>query len=184
MLNLQLDISSHAEAHPMGGPARVPGSRQRRRARAAIAAVLTVVALGSLCGCGASGATKRTIITSSEVPSYAAAPFTHQQQLIERGAHLFLTDGCSACHAISGKQELGPSFARLAGNYVRLTDGHRVLVSERFLREALLDPHATEVKGYPLQPMLTAVARLHLQLHRADVDALAAFIEQIGPEGA
>jgi hypothetical protein len=31
--------------------------------------------------------------------------------------------------------------------------------------------------------MLAALARLHFAEHRADVTALAAFIEQIGPEG-
>jgi mono/diheme cytochrome c family protein len=137
------------------------------------------MAAWSLCGCA--GAAKRRSSTS-EVPSYVSAPFTHEQLLVERGAHLFVSDGCSACHAISGKSAEGPSFGELAGNHVTLDGGARVLVDERFLRRALLDPRATELRGYPPAAMIAAVRRLHLRLHPADVTAIAAFIEQIGPE--
>ncbi len=117
----------------------------------------------------------------SEDP-YVAAPFTPQQELVERGARLFVSAGCSSCHAISGKPGIGPSFGSFAGYRVTLTDGRRVLVDEAFLREALRDPRATAVAGYPLAPMLAAVAGLQPRRHGADVAALAAFIEQIGPE--
>ena len=63
-----------------------------------------------------------------------------------------------------------------------LTDGHRVLVDEHFLREALLDPRNTQIKGYDPAPMLTAIERLHLSGQPEQIAALAAFIEQIGPE--
>jgi hypothetical protein len=38
------------------------------------------------------------------------------------------------------------------------------------------------VRGYAPAPMIAAVERLKLAAHREDVAALAAFIEQIGPE--
>ena len=117
------------------------------------------------------------------MPSYAAAPFTHQQQLVERGARLYVSDGCSACHSVGSRRgSLGPSFAVLAGNRVTLAGGRRVLVDERFLHEALVDPARVEVRGYAPAPMLAAVRRLGLAHDPAAVAALAAFIEQIGPE--
>jgi cytochrome c oxidase subunit II len=115
--------------------------------------------------------------------SYASAPFTHQERLVERGARLYVSDGCSACHSIGARHgTLGPSFAVLAGNSVTLRDGRRVLVDERFLHAALADPASAEVRGYAPAPMLAAIRRLRLARDPAAIAALAAFIEQIGPE--
>ena len=57
-----------------------------------------------------------------------------------------------------------------------------MLVDERFLRRALLAPGQFRLKGYPLAPMLKAIRRLHLNPHPGQLDALVAFIEQVGPE--
>lgn len=135
-----------------------------------------------LCGCGAAGGGAGANASATSVPSYVTAPFTHQERLVQQGAGLFVADGCSACHSIAGRAGLGPSFAKFAGSRVVLTDGRGELVDEAFLRRALLEPRATALRGYPPAPMLAAVARLHLAEHRADVTALAAFLEQIGPE--
>jgi cytochrome c551/c552 len=143
-------------------------------------ALLACVAASLLCGCGSSAGGARA--GSGSVPAYVTAPFTHQEQLVQQGAGLFVADGCSACHSIAGRAGLGPSFARFAGSRVALTSGRRVLVDEAFLRRALLEPASAALAGYPPAPMLAAVARLHFARHRADVTALAAFIEQIGPE--
>jgi cytochrome c551/c552 len=149
-----------------------------RLTRAPLACATALLLCG--CGAGAGGAGART--SAGPVPSYVIAPFTHQERLVQRGAGLFLADGCSACHAIAGRAGLGPSFARFAGSRVTLAGGRRALVDEALLRRALLEPASVALKGYPLAPMLAAVARLRFAAHRADVNALAAFIEQIGPE--
>jgi hypothetical protein len=57
-----------------------------------------------------------------------------------------------------------------------------VLVDERFVREGLLRPRANELAGYDPAPMLAALSRLHLDRQPRQVQALAAFIEQVGPE--
>jgi cytochrome c oxidase subunit 2 len=116
------------------------------------------------------------------VPRYVSEPFTHEQQLIEQGARLVIADGCSACHLNASKRSIAPSFASFAGHRVTLRDGRSVLVDEQFLREALLDPSRTLIRGYDPAPMLAALARLHLSSEPQQVAALAAFIEQIGPE--
>jgi len=115
------------------------------------------------------------------VPGYVTEPFTPQEQRVERGARLIVTDGCSSCH-LHAAAGVAPSFQSFAGHRVTLVDGRHVLVDERFLREGLLRPRAAEIRGYDPGPMLAALARLHLARHPEDVAALSAFIEQIGPE--
>jgi hypothetical protein len=134
-----------------------------------------------LAGCGAA-ATPTTSSHAASVPSYVTEPFTHQQQLVEQGARLVIVDGCSACHLALSKPGVGPSFASFAGHRVTLANGHTVVVDEHFLRTGLTHPRGALLKGYDPAPMLAALARLHLDSEPQQVAALAAFIEQIGPE--
>jgi len=135
-----------------------------------------------LAGCGASGAPSTPSAGRSSVPAYVTEPFTHEQQLIEQGARLVIVDGCSACHLIAARHGIAPSFSSFAGHRVTLSDGRSVLVDEQFMREGLVHPARAELKGYDPAPMLAAVKRLQLGAKPAQVAALAAFIEQIGPE--
>jgi hypothetical protein len=133
-----------------------------------------------LTGCGASA--PRASSGAASVPSYVTEPFTHQQQLVEQGARLIIVDGCSACHLALGKPGVGPSFATFAGHRVTLANGRSVVVDEHFLRDGLTHPERALLKGYDPAPMIAAVARLGLATKPQQVAALAAFIEQIGPE--
>jgi hypothetical protein len=116
------------------------------------------------------------------VPAYVLEPFTHQQQLVTQGAHLVVADGCSACHLPGANPRFGPSFTSFAGHRVKLTNGRRVIIDERFLHRALLDPSYPQIAGYDPVPMLRALRRLHLNTKPQQVVALTAFIEQVGPE--
>jgi cytochrome c5 len=144
--------------------------------------VLAASLLGAalISGCGSSA--KRTAPVAESVPAYVAAPPTHQQQLVIQGAHLVVADGCSACHQLAAGRHSAPSFTRLAGHRVELADGRHVLVDEAFLRASLTDPSANALKGYDAALMVAATSRLHLSRHPRQVKALAAFIEEIGPE--
>jgi Cytochrome c len=135
-----------------------------------------------LAGCGSSQETSNTGSPASTEPSYASEPSTHQRQLIEQGARLVVTDGCTACHLAPAGRGIAPSFANLAGHRVTLTDGRRVLVDERFLREALRDPSRTQIEGYAPGVMRRAITHLHLASDPRQVAALAAFIEQTASE--
>jgi cytochrome c551/c552 len=135
-----------------------------------------------LAGCGASTDGGTQSATTASVPAYVTEPFTHEQKLIEQGARLVVADGCSSCHLMSDRRSLGPSFSSFAGHRVALTDGRKVLVDERFLRRGLLHPRSELLEGYDPAPMLAALARLHLAEEPHQVAALAAFIEQVGPE--
>jgi hypothetical protein len=158
-----------------------PVSAPARRAASALLACATLLLLS---GCGSSGKPSARVARQASVPKYVTEPFTHVQQLVEQGAHLVIADGCSACHLMRSTRSTGPSFLRFAGYRVRLTDGRSLVVDERFLRDGLLDPRANELAGYDAAPMLAALARLHLREHPAQLPALIAFIEQVGPEPA
>lgn len=146
------------------------------------ALLTTAMLLLSLTGCGTSGHTSSQGSLASTEPSYVSEPFTHQQQLIQQGAHLVVADGCSASHLTPAGRRIAPSFANLAGHRVTLTDGRRVLVDEHFLREALRNPENAQIKGYDPALMRRAIRHLRLASHPQQVAALAALIEQIGPE--
>jgi hypothetical protein len=158
--------------------ARRVAARVRPPAGVAIVATLAC----SLCGCGAGAAPSATGTRSDPVPAYVTEPFTHEQRLVEQGAPLIVADGCAACHLLASTRKLAPSFSSFAGHRVRLADGRSVLVDERFVREGLLHPRANELAGYDPAPMLAALSRLHLDRQPRQVQALAAFIEQVGPE--
>ena len=144
----------------------------------ALAAVLAVV----LAGCGNSGTANPPSASSASVPSYVTEPFTPEQHLIEKGAHLVVADGCAACHLTLSKPSIAPNFSSFAGHHVTLSDGRSVLVDEHFLREGLLHPDNYILKGYNPRPMLAALRRLKLNSQPQQIAALAAFIEQVGPE--
>jgi hypothetical protein len=159
-------------------PAPTCGARPRPHRALSVGALLACTL--ALFGCSSSS-TPVSAHTPS-VPAYVTEPFTPEQKLIEQGAPLMVADGCSACHLDGAARSGAPSFSSFAGHRVKLVDGRTVLVDERFLREGLRDPRANELRGYDPAPMLAALARLHLHGHPGQVAALAAFIEQIGPE--
>jgi hypothetical protein len=147
--------------------------------------VLAGVAAFLLVGCGTSPRSRgATVSTGATLPAYVSEPVTPKQRLIGQGGRLIVVDGCAACHLTAAGRGIAPSFDEFAGHRITLADGRRVLVDERFLREALLDPGVSPVKGYDPQPMVAALRRLHLSDKPAQVAALAAFIEEIGPENA
>jgi hypothetical protein len=147
-----------------------------------LASALALASASVLVGCGASGPSSGAGSSTASEPAYVTAPFTHEQLLVEQGARLAVVDGCTACHLVGKTQSIGPDFAGFAGHMVTLAEGRRVLVDEHFLRAGLLHPEQAELKGYDPAPMLAAVRRLHLSGEPGQVAALAAFIEQIGPE--
>jgi hypothetical protein len=166
--------------HPRdAGP---PPDRRRSVTAVGPATLLAAAALVLLAGCGAGGGRGSKTTSDASAPSYVIKPFTQEQRLVEQGARLIVADGCSACHLPGNGRKPAPSFTSFAGHRLTLADGRRVLVDERFLREGLLNPARNEIKGFDPAPMLQALTRLHLAKHPQQLAALAAFIEQVGPE--
>jgi len=72
-----------------------------------------------------------------------------QLSLHERGERIVGRTGCLNCHAVSGKEKIGPNFHGVYGSTVPLSDGTSVKADEEYLRESIVDPGAKVVKGYP-----------------------------------
>jgi cytochrome c oxidase subunit 2 len=70
----------------------------------------------------------------------------------ERGREIARSNGCSGCHGSAGQGAVGPPFAGLYGSQVELDDGTTVAADAAYLTEAIRDPDATRVAGYPAMP--------------------------------
>jgi hypothetical protein len=157
---------------------------RRTRALTPILAAACCAALGTGCG----SATTRTAGVSApaqdagHTPAPPSTPLSSHEKLIAEGAPLATKDGCSTCHMLSAGARLGPSFYNFAGHDVKLADGQAVLVDEAFVEHALEDPGSEPISGYNPRLMWRTLERLHVHLTHRQIEALAAFVEQIGPE--
>ncbi|MBE0569666.1 MAG: cytochrome c oxidase subunit II [Deltaproteobacteria bacterium] len=72
-----------------------------------------------------------------------------REPLHKRGERVVKGAGCLNCHAVEGKEKIGPNFRGVYGSTVPLADGTSVKADEEYLRESIVDPGAKVVKGYP-----------------------------------
>ena len=80
---------------------------------------------------------------------------------------------CATCHSLDGKIGTGPTWKNMYGHEVELTDGRKVMVDENFIRESILIPGKTIVKGFgPNMPSFQG------QLKPMEMDALVMFIKR------
>ena len=131
---------------------------------------------------GARSATPTTPSKPQPAPTTTQAATTPAStvpaaQLAVRGKQLYTSDGCAACHSLSGSAGAGPTFKGLAGSTVTLTDGSTVTADDAYLSRSITDPDAQIVKGYNAGIMSAAVAGYGLPGKPADVQSLVAFIK-------
>jgi cytochrome c2 len=105
------------------------------------------------------------------------APTVPTAQLVARGKQLYTSDGCSACHSLSGSAGAGPTFKGLAGSTVTLSDGSTVTADDAYLSRSITQPDAQIVKGYQPGIMSAAIASHGLPGKPANVQSLVAFIK-------
>jgi len=97
-----------------------------------------------------------------------------EEPLHERGERVVKAAGCLNCHAVDGKEKIGPNFRGLHGSKVPLEGGTSVTADEEFLRESIVEPGAKVVKGYPnVMPTYKAT------LSKEDIDAVAAYLKTL-----
>lgn len=113
--------------------------------------------------------------TTQAAPS--TAPTVPAAQAVVRGKKLYTSDGCSACHSLSGSAGAGPTLKGLAGSTVALTDGSTATADDLYLSRSLTEPDAQVVKGYQPGIMSAAIAGYGLSGKPADVQSLVAFIK-------
>lgn len=69
-----------------------------------------------------------------------------------KGAVLYKSKGCVACHTTDGTPLVGPSFKGIFGRSESVVTGgaeRTVVVDEAYLKKSMLDPAADVVKGFP-----------------------------------
>jgi len=77
---------------------------------------------------------------------------TSGMSLAQNGERLFASMGCNACHSGNAAAR-GPSLAGVYGSKLQLTDGSQVLVTDAYLRDAILSPSQHITAGYaPIMP--------------------------------
>lgn len=91
------------------------------------------------------------------------------------GQKLFTDLGCHTCHLPDGTGR-GPALAGLLGATVTLADGRQVQVDEAYLREAIVNPGAKLLKGYP--PIMPAYQGL---ISEEGLQQLLAYITSLSP---
>ncbi len=68
---------------------------------------------------------------------------------VARGERLAKNNGCLGCHSLDGSPLVGPTWKGMAGSTHELVDGSSVTVDEAYLIQAILEPNAAVVKGFP-----------------------------------
>lgn len=108
---------------------------------------------------------------------YNAAPAAASKTGQPKGAELFQTKGCSACHSIDGTAKVGPSLLGVFGHEMTVVTAGKereVMADEAYLRKSLLDPNADVVKGFPgIMPSQKGV------LTDAEIDALVEYLKTL-----
>jgi cytochrome c oxidase subunit 2 len=97
--------------------------------------------------------------------------------LAEQGKELVSRSGCLGCHAVEGKEKVGPSFGGVFGRKTLFEDGTSLIADEEYLRESIYDPKARIVKGYPaVMPTYKGT------LSPDDVTAVIAYLKSLSGE--
>jgi cytochrome c2 len=92
-----------------------------------------------------------------------------------KGAQLYASLGCQACHTINGAKSTGPTFNGLFGSPVKLANGQTVTANEAYLLESILDPDKQIVAGYS-PGIMSATIKPH-SVSMANAKALVQFIK-------
>jgi len=121
-------------------------------------------------------ATSTAPATTTSKPA-TLGPVQVTPALVARGKTLYMSDGCSSCHSLSGTPGAGPSFKGLAGGTSTLATGQTVTADDAYLERSIADPDAQVVKGYHAGIMGPAIAGFGLGAKPDDIRALVAFIK-------
>jgi mono/diheme cytochrome c family protein len=122
-------------------------------------------------------ASPTTPSTPTTTTGTALGPVTATPALLARGKALYTSDGCAACHSLTGTAGVGPSVKSLAGSTVTLDNGQTVTADDAYLEQSITNPDAQIVKGYHAGAMTAAIAGHDLAGNPNDVRALVVFIK-------
>jgi cytochrome c oxidase subunit 2 len=67
----------------------------------------------------------------------------------ERGKIWYETKLCATCHSLDGGARVGPTFKGIYGRQAKIVGGESVVSDDAYLTEAIINPAAKIVEGYP-----------------------------------
>jgi caa(3)-type oxidase subunit IV len=97
---------------------------------------------------------------------------------IEKGMELAQSNGCLACHSVTGEKIVGPTWKGLYGSQRELESGATETANEAYLRTAIVNPSVQVAKGYP--PAMPPFTKLTDE----EIDAIIAYIKSLSTEGS
>ena len=90
---------------------------------------------------------------------------------------MFTSDGCTACHSISGQRGIGPPLNGVAGSRVPLTTGQTVVADNAYLTRSIDNPDAQIVRGF--QPGIMSATIRPGSINATDTASLVAYIQSL-----
>jgi cytochrome c oxidase subunit 2 len=126
--------------------------------------------------CGTDHSVMRGRIVVMRLEEYAAwlARQPEGDDLAHQGAALFVSRGCSGCHAASSNVH-APKLAGIYGRSVQLSDGRTIVADDAYVRDSILQPKRDIVAGY--EPIMPSYAGI---LDAGEVQSLVAYIRAQG----
>ena len=110
----------------------------------------------------------------------AAAPVGEPTEVppawIAQGEKLAISFACTSCHTTTGATGVGPTWSRLYGSSVTLSDGSTVTADWAYITESIRTPAAKITEGFQ------AVMPTYTSLSDADINALAAYIRSLAQQ--
>jgi cytochrome c oxidase subunit 2 len=93
---------------------------------------------------------------------------------VQKGRQL-ATQYCAACHTVDGSSKVGPTWLKLAGSEVSLSDGSDILADTEYLRSSIITPNLHIVEGYNANVMPNFADLLD----QTEVEDLVAYIQSL-----
>jgi cytochrome c oxidase subunit II len=76
-----------------------------------------------------------------------------EDDLRRQGERVAAREGCFKCHSVDGSPHIGPTFLDLYRRVETMTTGERVVATEAYLTESMMDPNLRVVEGFkPVMP--------------------------------
>ena len=113
------------------------------------------------------------VLTDAEYSNWLSDA-ARARPLADIGRDAAVKHACLSCHTVDGQKHIGPTWSRLYGSDVALTDGQHVVADAAYLTESMMDPAAHIVQGYaPIMPTYLG------SLDSADSAAIVEYIRSL-----
>jgi cytochrome c oxidase subunit 2 len=119
------------------------------------------------------------VVATAPVVGFAACgtgPVAPRSPEAMSGQSLATRYGCTGCHAVSGRELVGPSWNGAWGTDVALADGGSVRFDDAYVRESVRRP-AAKVRAGRWVPMPAFGPD---RVSDADLDAIVAYLRELG----